>query len=88
MSTSEPEAAPSRGRGRRGRGRRGGGRSGGRGGGGSSSRGHHGGGGSRGCSDGFAVDRSASEATSETEETKRVRLQEVNAEKGKNENEN
>ena len=77
MSTSEPEAAPSRGRGRRGRGRRGGGRSGGRGGGGSSSRGHHGGGGSRGCSDGFAVDRSASEATSETEETKRVRLQEV-----------
>ena len=77
VSTSEPEAAPSRGRGRRGRGRRGGGRSGGRGGGGSSSRGHHGGGGSRGCSDGFAVDRSASEATSETEETKRVRLQEV-----------
>jgi site-specific DNA-cytosine methylase len=77
VSTSEPEAAPSRGRGRRGRGRRGGGRSGGRGGGGSSSRGHHGGGVSRGCSDGFAVDRSASEATSETEETKRVRLQEV-----------
>lgn len=66
MSTSEPEAVPSRGRGRRGRGRRGGGRSGGRGGGGSSSRGHH-----------VAVDRSASEATSETEETKRVRLQEV-----------
>lgn len=66
VSTSEPEAAPSRGRGRRGRGRRGGGRSGGRGGGGSSSRGHH-----------VAVDRSASEATSETEETKRVRLQEV-----------
>ena len=84
MSTSEPEAVPSRGRGRRGRGRRGGGRNGGRGGGGSSSRGHHGGVGAVG----FAVDRSASEATSETEETKRVRLQEVNAEKGKNENEN